>query len=242
MEKSHVIEAIKQIADKNGGKAPGKAAFERQTGIREAGWYPYLWLRWSDALAEAGFSANKFQTAIRDDVLIQKYIGLARELGHLPVAGEIKRQAKRDQTFPSHSVFGRFGGKEKLLAAVHRYCEQNAGSADIVALIENRSAASKDAAELEAATAARVATGFVYLMKSGRHYKIGHTSSIGSRERQLAILIPIPPRTIHSIQTDDPGGVEAYWHKRFEAKRGEGEWFDLSPEDVKAFKRWKRIV
>jgi hypothetical protein len=79
-------------------------------------------------------------------------------------------------------------------------------------------------------------------MKSGRHYKIGHTNSIGSRERQLAIKIPIPPTTIHTIETDDPLGIEAYWHKRFEGKRGEGEWFDLSPEDIRAFKRWRRIV
>jgi hypothetical protein len=52
----------------------------------------------------------------------------------------------------------------------------------------------------------------------------------------------VPPKTIHSIETDDPIGVETYWHSRFSAKRGEGEWFELSPEDIKAFKRWKRIV
>jgi len=62
------------------------------------------------------------------------------------------------------------------------------------------------------------------------------------REREFAIQIPVLPKTIHKIETDDPAGVEAYWHKRFDEIRGEGEWFDLSPEDVKAFKRWKRIV
>lgn len=242
MDKSNIVEAIKRIAEENGGRAPGSQAFERQTAIRKSDWYPNFWLRWGDALTEAGFKPNEFQIAISGDVLIQKYIELTRELKHLPVEGEIRRQAKRDKTFPSHSVFRKLGGKEKLLDAVFRYCKEHAGNEDIIVLCENRKAMSKHATESELQAVSRVTTGFVYLMKSGRHYKIGHTNSTGSRQRQLAIKIPIPPTTIHSIETDDPLGVEAYWHKRFEAKRGEGEWFDLSSEDVRAFKRWKRIV
>jgi hypothetical protein len=242
MDKSHIMEAIKRIAGENGGKAPGREVFERQSGIRISDWYPHLWLRWGEALTEAGFKPNELQMAISDDVLIQKYIELTRELKHVPVEGEIRRRGRRDGTFPSHSVFRKLGGKEKLLGMVLHYCKEHAGHEDIIALCDNRKAMPKLAADLEGQTIPRVMTGFVYLMKSGRHYKIGHTNSTGSRERQLAIKIPIPPRTIHSIETDDPVGVEGYWHRRFETKRGEGEWFDLSPEDVRAFKRWKRIV
>jgi hypothetical protein len=62
---------------------------------------------------------------------------------------------------------------------------------------------------------------------------------VGQRERQLAIQLPEKVGTIHSIRTDDPAGIEAYWHKRFEAKRMNGEWFNLNAEDIGAFKRRK---
>jgi hypothetical protein len=237
MDKTEILQAIRKFAHENG-TPPGRTAFESQTGIKMSDWYPHLWLRWGDALIEAGFEPNKLSTATSEAVLIQNYIRLTRDLNHLPLKGEILRRAKTDSSFPDHSAFDRLGGKEKLLAAVLRYCKENPGNEDIIILIQKARADAKPTVE----RASMPHAGIVYLMKSGRHYKIGHTISVESRERQLAIKIPIPPRTIHSIETDDPVGVEAYWHRRFDSKRGEGEWFDLTPADVSAFKRWKRIA
>lgn len=238
MDKSQILETIRRLAIENGGKAPGSALVQSQTGIRKADWYPNLWVRWGDALIDAGYAPNQFQTATSNEVLIRSYITLTRELQRLPVTGELRRKAHEDKAFPSHTAFARFGGKEKLLDAVFDYCHNHADHEDVSALLGNRGAlAIRISSRKE-----KVAMGFVYLMKSGRHHKIGRTVSVGSRERQLAIKIPISPTTVHKIETDDPSGVEAYWHRRFADKRGEGEWFDLSSSDIEAFKRWKRIV
>jgi Meiotically Up-regulated Gene 113 (MUG113) protein len=81
--------------------------------------------------------------------------------------------------------------------------------------------------------------GSVYLLKAGGFYKIGRSVAVGQRECQLAIQLPEKAITLHAIRTDDPVGIEAYWHKRFESRRKNGEWFELDPADVKAFRRRK---
>ena len=86
--------------------------------------------------------------------------------------------------------------------------------------------------------------GYVYLFKHGsrREYKIGRTNNAIRREGEIAIELPEAVQPVHVIKTDDPSGVEMYWHRRFAEKRKKGEWFELNAADVAAFKRWKRIV
>jgi hypothetical protein len=242
INKAHILNEIRRIARANGGKAPGSHALKSQSGIKKSDWYPHIWLRWSDALVEAGYAPNQFQSKTTDDLVMRAYIGLIRELGRVPIEGEVRRKAKSDDTFPSHTIFSRFGGKQGLIDAVADFCKRSAGFDDILTILSTAKNSSKQISEDECDMRSRVSIGFVYLLKSGPHYKIGRTNSMGRRTSELAIKIPVPPKTIHHIETDDPIGVETYWHIRFAEKRGEGEWFNLSPEDVKAFKRWKRIV
>ncbi|MGH7987977.1 MAG: GIY-YIG nuclease family protein [Candidatus Binataceae bacterium] len=77
----------------------------------------------------------------------------------------------------------------------------------------------------------------VYLLRSGRFYKIGRTNAAGRRQYELQIQLPERARIVHEIKTDDPIGIEPYWHRRFEAKRRNGEWFDLDSAEVTAFRR-----
>jgi hypothetical protein len=79
-------------------------------------------------------------------------------------------------------------------------------------------------------------------LKSGRYFKIGRTNSSGRRERELAIQLPEKAQRIHIIQTDDPIGIEGYWHQRFADRRQNGEWFELTTDDVRAFKRRRRFM
>ncbi len=239
MTKNHIIQEIQRTARENGGKPLGRIKFLRVTGIKETDWSGKFWARWNDALKEAGFGPNQLQQPYEDSVILDRFAALVRELGRIPVVTEMRLKSRADTSFPSSTVFARFGTKQKLIARVLEYVQEHKGYSDVVPIV---SAAIRSHTIQDESTAQKIVTGFVYLMKSGRHYKIGRTNSIGRREWELGIKIPVPPKTIHSIETDDPVGIEAYWHKRFNNKRGEGEWFELSPEDIRAFKRWKRIV
>ncbi len=80
----------------------------------------------------------------------------------------------------------------------------------------------------------------VYLLKAGPYYKIGKSINVEQRFNQIRLQLPYPVE-VHRILTDDPIGIELYWHKRFSAKRTNGEWFLLTDEDVSTFKSRTRM-
>jgi hypothetical protein len=192
-------------------------------------------VRWSEAVKEAGFEPNKLNIAHEEEFLLEQYASLIRELGRIPVQREVIMKRRTDPDFPSAKTFERFGNKAQVLAKVAEYCRAK-GYDDVVAVYE-ATTVRPDAADSENEKHDEIAFGFVYLIKSGRHFKIGRSNAIGRREREIALQLPDKANTVHVIKTDDPPGIETYWHQRFADRRKNGEWFELSASDVKAFKR-----
>ena len=237
MTKEQILNEIRRIAAANHGVPPGSQRFKTETGIGESAWSGKYWARWGDALREAGFSPNVWQVPHSDDVLIQSYIRLMRELGHFPAVRELSLKRRQDSSFPSSGAFARFGSKPTAAKRIIEFCRQNKGYEDAIRICEPIAAESSP--RTDKTSTPQVVESFVYLIKSGRHYKIGRSNSAGRREYELAIQLPEKATKVHEIRTDDPAGIETYWHNRFGAKRRGGEWFDLDASDINAFKRRK---
>jgi hypothetical protein len=237
VSKDSILREIRRTAEANGGRPLGWRRFLAETGIRETDWLGTHWARWSDAVREAGFLPNRLQQPYEKGVLLEKLAKLALELGRLPNRGDLRFHAARDSAFPNPKTFSRLGGKRQVVTQLADFCQARPGYELVVDLCQPVLGATATRASDDQRPA--VAVGFVYLLKSGRYYKIGRSNSAGRREYEVGLQLPDPARLIHRISTDDPVGIEAYWHRRFAEKHKNGEWFELVAADVSAFKRRK---
>ncbi|HZM63574.1 MAG TPA: GIY-YIG nuclease family protein [Candidatus Saccharimonadales bacterium] len=242
MQKEDILAEIRRTAQENNGKPLGVIRFGQISGIRPYDWGKH-WARFGDAQREAGFEPNTLVGSFPDKYVFEKAALLARELGKFPTDKEMRVKRNQDGTFPNPGVYERFGSRFSLAAKVLAYCKSHEELTDIVALIEQYLSANKAKVQQgEIVSDQDRVYGFVYLVKGHPgEYKIGRTNLVDRRLSELGATASIQQSLIHEIKTDDPAGIEAYWHKRFQDRRMRGEWFKLGAEDVKAFKRWRKI-
>jgi hypothetical protein len=175
VDKQHIVAEIRRTAEENGGKALGRLRFAAETGIRENEWRGRYWARWNEALAEAGYPPNALQGRYEDDYMLNALASEVRRRGGMPTTSELSLRRREDSNFPSAKVFDRLGPKATWAAKVAAWCRERPDYADVLAIIEPLLLAEQHAAAPEVADDTRMKFGFVYLLKSGRFYKIGHT-------------------------------------------------------------------
>jgi hypothetical protein len=236
MDRQDILDIIRRTARENGGVPLGEDRLT-QLGIVPAMWGKY-WPRLTAAQLEAGVTPNKANEPHPEEEALAQLVKFVRQLGAIPTSRERIVKHHQDPSFPSERVWKRLGPKARLLSRLAGYARSHAGHDDVLALCSGHPLLGVAAAS----TSSTPVFGSVYLLKGpGSRYKIGRTNAFGKRRRELSIQLPFDTRKVHVIETDDPPGVEAYWHQRFSAKRINSEWFELDADDIAAFKRWKRL-
>jgi hypothetical protein len=232
--RDHILSEIRRLVGEDG-QPPGQKLFTRETGIAPHQWRGKFWARWGDALAEAGYGPNKWREKLDSDGVLDGVIAACRHYGRFPTQDEIQLHRLVEPSIPSNQAMRRhFGGRSDLIAAIAKRASEDASYADLIVILP-----SVPETRAPFVPASRTPEGFVYLIKSGDFYKVGRSDDLERRVREIRVALPDKATLVHSIRTDDPAGIEAYWHRRFEAKRANGEWFKLSSLDVSAFKKRK---
>ena len=175
MNRKYILQEIKRTAEANDGVPLGWRKFLSETGIKESDWLGKYWARWSDAVREAGFMPNKLQSAYEDSELLEKYARFTCEIGRLPTDGDLRLKTNSDPDFPSDKPYRRFGTKSDLVRKLFEYSRTHEGYDEVTRLCEEYTPKTRD--EAEEPKHGGDEEGFVYLIKSGRFYKIGKTNA-----------------------------------------------------------------
>lgn len=230
--KEEILLQIKRISSDTG-HPPGRRTFEQTTGICESDWQGIYWARWGDAVREAGLEPNLIQQSYDDEYLLKRYCDAALHFESPPTRPEMRIYARKFGEFPSYTTYqNHFGTMHKLRVAARSWALGHEEYSAILSMIPKTDHIVDEPQRTETTE-----EGWVYLLNSGTYYKIGRSENVEKRVKQISIALPHKVTLIHAIKTDDPAGIEAYWHRRFENVRANGEWFALSKTDVRAFKR-----
>lgn len=240
--REQILDEMRRTTKENGGKPVGRGRFAHLTGISMHDILRH-WPRYGDAVRDAGFEPNVLITARDDAEVLKRFAELTHTLGHAPTLAELRLARISDPSFPSPKVFERLGSKNERIGRALQFCRRSPGWDDVASILEAAylpEVASKTQESTDQSDAGSL--GFVYLAKGHPgEFKIGRTNLVDRRLGELGVAAAVEPTLVHEIKTDDPAGVEAYWHRRFSDKRLRGEWFRLTGADVAAFRRWRRI-
>ncbi|MSO70818.1 MAG: GIY-YIG nuclease family protein [Alphaproteobacteria bacterium] len=230
--RQQILDAIRRLGAENSGKTPSARLFERETGIREGAWRGVYWARWGDAVREAGLEPNAKQGKLDEQFLLAKLAEACRHFRKFQTAMELRLYQKQDTEFPNVKTFrNHFGSLANIPGRLAAWATTNGNNEDLLSIL----GASPGDPNKIPSTATK--EGLVYLIRSGGHCKIGRSDELERRVKEIRIALPESAALVHSIRTDDPAGIEAYWHRCFANRRANGEWFKLTTSDIAAFKR-----
>ncbi len=237
MTKEDILSEIRRVARERGGRV-GRDAFQKTTGIHQSQFVGKYWATWGEALSEAGIAPVNFKRPrVPEKEVLEALAQLIARLRKWPTVAEMLLERHRNSSFPHWETIDRRRKEGDFQAKLLDHCANRPDLAVVGEIVAQQPRSEPGGSS---SMGRAVVQGYVYMMRSGRNHKIGHTNSPTRRHREVSLNQPKPTTWVHSIETDDPNGIEAYWHRRFESKRIPGtEFFTLDATDVAAFKRRK---
>jgi hypothetical protein len=255
MDKNQLLNEVRRIAQENGGNPPGSRSFYVCTDTRESTWKGKSWNEWNnwnDVLNEAGYERRTKTEKRPNSGILEQLALLTRKLGRFPVTLDMRREKRTNQHFPNDkTLLTSFGGRVETLNALRNYCSTDPCFADLLPVLETTELSGSfkpvNVPRVIKCDDQLIDVGYVYLIRSHDVCKIGCTRAPYRRAAEIANQSARGAELLHLISTDDPEGIERYWHIRFASQavaalnKASGEWFHLSTADIKLFKKRKSM-
>src|ERR1700722_55869 len=172
--KESIISAYNDLVTEKGGKVIGETVFVRETQLSRYYWQGGYWRSWSAFQADAGHTPNEPNQKTEDETLLQRLAELAIDRKEIPIEADLDLKRKEDPSFPSKSCFRRWGSREALLSKLAEYCEGKPQFKVVGQLLKQGVSGN-----LDRRLVSNQIKGFVYLLRSGKYYKIGYTNAVG---------------------------------------------------------------
>jgi Meiotically up-regulated gene 113 len=236
MTEADITRRIAELARERGGHISFHA-FLDSTGVSRSWLRGQPWFRsWNELLNKLDLKTKSFGVSRIPSTAVAKSItNLIMRIERWPTDDDIRQERFNDPLFPSINVvrpIRKTGELARLIVAIGDSDPAYRKASNIA-----RQQVQNISTEVHTLPDEKI-RGYVYLLRSGRRYKIGKSNDPSRRYREVKLELPDETIQDHTIATDDPSGIEAYWHKRFASKRIRNtEFFNLDAADVRAFKR-----
>jgi hypothetical protein len=240
MHREHITRRLADLAAERGGHI-GFRDFLKEVGLSEQWLRGQVWYSgWNNLLTELGLQTRRFGPPERDPTISVSAIAeFVCRLQRWPTEDEFRRERATNDTIPSVAYIRKLRRSGELANLIKPHAEANPNISALQLLASENTAVEEP---LKGDSIKDRVQGYVYLLRSGRKYKIGKSNDISRRFREVRLELPEETVQVHSIATDDPAGIEHYWHRRFAAKRVRNtEFFLLDGDDVRAFKLRKEF-
>lgn len=170
---------------------------------------------------------ENLKAAQRATVVIDAYARLGDYVEY-PLHKSFSRFDDEPLTLIAH--FGQILTDQNLIRVPSNYYEYCAGAQ---LELERRRELDELKKKREARRKQPTRSGYVYLLRSSNgFYKIGRTVDPDDRIATFSVKLPFDVEYEHVISCSDMYELETRLHVHFAFKRVNGEWFDLSPDDI----------
>ena len=213
VSRDELLDEIRRVAGEIG-RTPGMGVFRDRTKITKHEWQEHF-VTWGEAVRSAGLSPNLLQQKTDVETFLLQLAQVTKKLGRMPTQVHWRHEQRQNPELCSKGTFETLlGNKDGRLRALRAWVEVHDEYRDVLPLIESEITPNRrESRPGVSVRQMKTVKGVVYLKRFGRTgYKIGKSANPESRYRQLSSGTLEPVKHVHEIATDDPDGIERYWH------------------------------